>query len=131
MALLLTLPWPVSAQTWVHVYGRSWHDQPGYRGINTGVGVEQQFAPQWSWAVGTFQNSEDRQSVVGMAKYQWYQSTSVAVNLQLGGVTGYRRYAVAPVVLPEACVGWLCAMFVPKIGDETTAAVAVYLRIPL
>ena len=130
-ALLLSLAWPVSAQTWLHVYGRSWHDGSGYREANGGIGIEQQFAPRWTWAVGAFQNSIDRRSVAGMAKYQWYQSTLVVVNLQLGGVTGYRRYDVAPVILPEACVGWLCAMFVPKIGDETTAAVAVYLRIPL
>jgi len=41
LALLLTLAQPVAAETWIHVYGRSWHDQAGYREINTGVGIEQ------------------------------------------------------------------------------------------
>ena len=130
-ALLLALAWPASAQTWLHVYGRSWHNTSGYREANGGIGIEQQFAPQWSWAVGTFQNSIDRRSVTGMAKYQWYQSSLVAANLQLGGVTGYRNYRVAPIVLPEACWTWICGMFVPRIANETAAAAIVYLRIPL
>jgi len=40
LALLLTLALPVTAETWIHVYGRSWHDQAGYREINTGVGID-------------------------------------------------------------------------------------------
>ena len=131
LALLFTLSWPVHAQTWVHVYGKSWHALPGYREINTGIGIERQFADDWSWAVGTFQNSIDRQSVTGMLKYQAYRQGDFAVNIQLGGVTGYRNYAVAPVALPEACWAWVCGMFVPRIENETTAALAVYLRIPL
>jgi hypothetical protein len=131
LALLLILARPVAADTWLHIYGRSWHDQSGYKESNMGIGFERQYAPDWSWAVGTFQNSIDRQSVTGMLKYQAYQQGDFAVNLQLGGVTGYRNYAVAPVALPEACWRWVCGMFVPKIENETTAAVAVYLRIPL
>ena len=130
-ALLLCLTMPVSAQTWLHVYGKSWHDSHGFRQVNTGIGIERQFAPDWSWAAGTFQNSIDRQSVVGMVKYHWYQQEKFAVNVQMGGVTGYQNYSVVPLILPEACWSWLCGMFVPRIDNETTAAVAVYLRIPL
>lgn len=130
-AFLLVIAWPVHAQTWLHVYGRSWHDQSGYREINTGIGIEQQFSDRWSWALGTFQNSIDRASAVGMAKYQWYQQSNFIINLQLGGVTGYRNYPVAPFVLPEACWTWICGMFVPRIANETAAAAIVYLRIPL
>lgn len=119
------------AESWLHVSGLSWHDRPGYQEINTGIGFESSWNQSWNWAVGTFQNSIDRQSVYALAKYRWWVKDDLAVNLNLGGVTGYRRYAVAPVILPEACVGWLCAMFIPRIGDETTAAAAVYLRIPL
>jgi hypothetical protein len=130
LALLLTLALPVTAETWVHVYGRSWHDQSGYREINTGVGIEQQFATHWSWAVGTFQNSEDRQSVVVMAKYHWIDSGSWAVRWQLGAVTGYSRRTVTSVILPELCWSWVCGMIIPNVG-QSAAAAAVYLRVPL
>lgn len=120
-----------SAETWVHIYGKSWHNQPGYREVNTGIGIEQKFADKWSWSLGTFQNSIDRQSVVGMAKYHWYQQGNLSVNLQMGAVTGYQNYSVAPVLLPEACWKWVCGMFVPEIKNETAAATVVYLRIPL
>jgi hypothetical protein len=131
LALLLTLAQPVTAQTWLHVYGRSWHDSPGYREINTGIGIERQFTNDWTWAIGTYRNSIYRQSVVGMAKYQWYQQGDFSVNIQMGGVTGYRRYPVVPMVLPEACWTWICGMAVPRVSNETRSAVAVYLRIPL
>jgi len=130
LSLLLTLSWPVAAETWVHVYGRSWHDQAGYRETNTGVGVEQQFAPAWSWAVGTFQNSEDRQGVVTMVKYHWIDQAPWAVRWQLGAVTGYSRYTVAPVILPELCWSWVCGMIIPNVG-QSAAAAAFYLRVPL
>ena len=130
LALLLTLVQPVVAETWLHVYGRSWHDQSGYREINTGVGIEQKFAPAWSWAAGTFQNSEDRQSVVVMAKYHWIDQAPWAVRWQLGAITGYRRYAVAPVILPELCWSWVCGMIIPT-TSQTAAAAAIYLRVPL
>ena len=129
VSMILALP--ASAQTWLHVYGRSWHDQSGYREINTGIGVERQLDDRWTWTVGTFHNSIDRQSVFAVAKYRWYQQGDFISNLQMGGVTGYRGYAVAPVVLPEACWRWVCGMFIPRIENETTAAVAFYLRIPL
>jgi len=121
---------PVQAETWLHVYGRSWHDQPGYRDVNTGIGIEKRLVDRWTWAVGTFQNSLDRQSVTVLAKYAAYQHGNLAVNWQLGGVTGYRHYTVAPVILPELCVSWVCGMFVPRIGSEITAAGAFYLRVP-
>ena len=130
LALLLTLAQPVVAETWLHVYGRSWHDQSGYREINTGVGIEQKFAPAWSWAAGTFQNSEDRQSVVTMVKYHWIDQAPWAVRWQLGAITGYRRYAVAPVILPELCWSWVCGMIIPT-TSQTAAAAAIYLRVPL
>ena len=130
LALLLTLSSPVTAETWVHVYGRSWHDQSGYREINTGVGVEQRFSNSWSWAAGTFQNSEDRQSVVVMAKYHWIDNGSWAVRWQLGAVTGYSRRTVASVILPELCWSWVCGMIIPNVG-QSAAAAAFYLRVPL
>lgn len=130
-ALLLTVSWPLSAQTWLHVAGLSWHDRPGFREVNTGIGIEQQFAPKWTWALGTYQNSVDRQSVYALTKYQWIQRSDMAVNVNIGGVTGYRTWAVAPAVLPEICWHWICTIGMPQVGNETTAAVAVYLRIPL
>lgn len=130
-AFLLVLAWPASAQTWLHVYGLSWHESPGYQDVNTGIGIERQFSDDWTWALGTYRNSINRQSMVGMAKYQWYQQPDFGVNIQIGAVTGYRRYILVPMILPEVCWSWICGMAVPRVSSDTRSAVAVYLRIPL
>lgn len=130
--LLIALSVPAhSSDTWVHVYGVSWHDRPGYRETNTGLGVERQLSPKWSAMAGTFQNSLDRQSVIVAAKYHWIRQGAWSVNWHLGGVTGYPNYTVAPMLLPEVCWHWICAMAVPAVGSDTLAAAAFYLRIPL
>jgi hypothetical protein len=81
--------------------------------------------------MGTFQNSIDRQSVQFMAKYHWIEQGNWAVRWQLGGVTGYRDYPVAPVVLPELCWQWLCGMVIPAVDQGSSTAVGMYLRIPV
>jgi len=120
------------AETYLHVYGKSWHSgSKSYRETNTGVGVEHRINPKWSVALGTFQNSLDRQSVIGFGKYHWRQYGHWQINVNLGLVTGYDSMTVAPAVLPEVCWRWICTMAVPAVGSETSAAAAFYLRIPL
>lgn len=129
--LLLCSIAPVSAQTWVHVYGASRHEHSGYRETNTGVGIEHTVAPRWSGVLGGFQNSYDRQSYYVAGKYQVLQSDPVYVNITMGGVTGYRDYSVLPLVLPELCVTWVCGMYMPRVNHNTVNTFAFYLRIPL
>jgi hypothetical protein len=129
--ILAVIALPAASETWVHVYGVSWHSTPGYRENNTGVGIEHRVSDRWSGMIGTFQNSLDRQSVMVAAKYHWIDRGAWSVRWMLGGATGYRNYAVAPVVLPEVCYRWVCALAVPAVGSETSTAAALYLRIPL
>ena len=120
------------AQTSLHIYGKSWHSgSESYRETNTGMGIEQRINSKWSIALGTFQNSLDRQSVIGFGKYHWREYGNWQINVNVGAVTGYNSMKVAPAVLPEVCWQWVCMMGIPAVGSETSAAAAIYLRIPL
>ena len=130
-AWLLLLVLPAQAQTaWLHVYGRSWHRDPGYRSHNWGLGAEIQLADQWTVAGGTYRNSVDRDSWYALVKRQVWQQGSVIVNLNMGAATGY-QFQVTPVLLPEICWSWLCGFALPSAGAGTTAMAALYLRIPI
>ena len=123
---------PVTAQEqWLHMSGVSRHDRPGFQERNWGLGWETRMAKDWSVAAGAYRNSLDRTSVYGLAKYHWIKADPWSVNVNAGAVTGYDAVPVAPVVLPELCVAWLCGMVIPRVGPNQATAVAVYLRIPL
>lgn len=120
-----------SAETWVHISGISWHNKPGYQEFNAGIGIETQIYSKWSAAIGSYRNSVDAQSIYGLVKYQLYQKDDVAINVNLGGVSGYPKYSVIPLLLPEACFGWLCGSYIPSMRDTMPAAAFMYLRVPL
>ena len=130
--LLMMVWWSqVTAQDrWLHVSGVSWHDQPGFQQQNWGAGWETRTGNNWSVAVGAYRNSLDRTSVYGLAKYHWIKGDRWQVNINAGLVTGYRAMPVVPVVLPELCVTWVCALVIPRVGQNQATAAAVYLRIP-
>ena len=119
------------ADTWVNVYGLSHHAKSGDREHNPGIGLETSIDRDWSLAVGTYLNSIDRRSYLVAGKYHWIDRGVWKVNVNMGGVTGYRHTEVAPLVLPELCWRWVCGIYIPKFGDEVEAAMAIYLRIPL
>lgn len=131
MLWMTMLALPAQAQTaWLHVYGTSWHQEPGYNSRNWGLGAEVQLADRWTVAGGTYRNSVDRDSWYALAKRQVWQQGSVIVNLNMGAATGYQS-SITPVVLPEVCWAWLCGFVLPRAGAGTTAMTALYLRIPL
>jgi len=122
--------WAV-AQTYVQINGVSVHDQPGYNGFNYGVGVEQTVAKDVSVAVGWYRNSEYRGSVYAYGRYAVYKNNNWDVGIGLGAVTGYQRSAVLPMALPEVCYKWSCAVFVPKVEQNSASAIGFRFRIPL
>lgn len=119
--------------TWIHVNGRSFHDSGYYRQWNPGLGIERKINndKDWTWAAGWYQNSIDRITTYSSVKRMWRLDDTWQININMGGVTGYRGWTVAPVILPEACYGWVCGFFIPKLNHENTAAAAFYLRIPI
>lgn len=117
--------------TWIHINGRSFHDSGHYRQWNAGLGIERKIDGDWTWAGGWYQNSIDRTSIYGSVKRMWRLNDAWQININMGSVTGYHGWPVAPVILPEACYGWVCGFFIPKLNHENTAAVAFYLRIPI
>ena len=133
LALILTLvATPVTAQEqWLHVSGVSAHDRPGFQEQNWGMGWETRMAEDWSAAVGFYHNSIDRTSTYGLVKHHWIKTNQWSVNINIGAVSGYDAMPVAPVLLPELCVSWLCGFIIPRVGPNEATAVALYLRIAL
>lgn len=127
---VLLSAFPAQAQDrWMHVSGVSWHERPGYNGLNWGVGVETLVSPDWSAAVGIYHNSLYRQTWYALGKYHWWQRKDWMININLGVASGYVIRPVSPVILPELCVDWLCLLAVPRVEPNTTGALAAYARI--
>ena len=119
------------AQTYVQINGISLHDQSGYNGFNYGAGIEQTLNEKWNLAGGWYYNSEYRGSTYAYARYSIYRRDRWDLGLAVGAVTGYRRAAVVPMAFPEACYGWACALFAPKIEPTGANVVGIRLRIPV
>jgi hypothetical protein len=122
--------WSV-AQTYVQINGVSVHDQSGYNGFNYGGGIEQTVAQQFSVAAGWYRNSEYRGSAYAYGRYAVYKTNNWDAGIGLGVVTGYQRSSVLPMVLPELCYKWSCAVFVPKVQKDSANAIGFRLRIPV
>ena len=121
----------VAGQTYVQVNGVSLHDQSGFNGINYGVGIEQTVAKQWTVSAGWYYNSEYRGSTYAYGRYAVWQSEMWNVGVAVGAVTGYQTATVLPMAFPEACYGWGCAMFVPKVHIAGANVLGFRLRIPI
>jgi hypothetical protein len=121
----------VTGQTFVQVNGVSLHDQSGFNGLNYGAGIEQTVAKQWSVAAGWYYNSEYRNSTYAYGRYAVWQSEMWNVGVAVGAVTGYQSATVLPMAFPEACYGWGCAMFVPKVHIAGANVLGFRLRIPI
>lgn len=134
-SILCVLLWSIASlvqahDRWINIHGYSWHDRSGYNQNNWGLGLEKKTQDRWSAAVGIYRNSIDRTSVYGIARYHWVDTDMVKINVMIGTVSGYDVRPLAPVLLPELCVNWVCTFLVPKIGPNTTSALAIYLRVP-
>lgn len=133
--LLFTLFYMISpsvmGQTYVQVNGVSLHDRPGYNAFNYGAGVEQVVAQDWTVAGGWYRNSERSGSTYVYGRYAFYKQGHWDIGVAAGAVTGYQRAAVVPMAFPEACHGWVCALFAPKIEPTGANVVGIRLRIPV
>jgi hypothetical protein len=121
----------VSADTYVQVNGVSLHDRSGYNGWNWGAGLEQGITDRWTAAAGWYYNSERRGSTYGYGRYAFYKKDHWDLGLGIGAVTGYQRAAVLPMVFPEACYSWLCAVAFPRVEAAGANVVGFRLRIPI
>jgi len=119
------------AQTYVQINGFSVHDRPGYNGFNYGAGLEQTVANNVSVAAGWYRNSEYHGSAYAYGRYAVYQHNAWNMGIAIGAVTGYERMSVMPMAFPELCYSWACAMFVPRVQNNSASAIGFRFRIPI
>ena len=93
--------------------------------------VQQGITDRWTVAGGWYRNSEYSGSAYTYGRYAFYKRESWDVGLAVGAVTGYQRATVLPMAFPEACYGWVCALFAPRIEDSGANVIGVRLRIPV
>lgn len=80
----------------VHV--GSVHNQPGFNNENPGVGISCQYTENVSFAVGTYYNSERKQSSYVSAEYSVPITMGMRAGVVVGVVTGYQLAPVVPTV---------------------------------
>jgi hypothetical protein len=132
LALVLVLNLSLTqAQTYLQVNGVSVHDRPGYNEFNYGAGLEQGITDRWTVAGGWYYNSEYRGSTYAYGRYAVYKKNHWNLGIAVGAVTGYDRATVVPMAFPEACYGWVCTLFAPKIESTGANVLAFRLRIPV
>jgi len=132
LALVLALNLSLTqAQTYVQVNGISIHDRSGYNGWNYGAGLEQGITDRWTVAAGWYYNSEYRGSTYAYGRYAVYRQDRWDLGVGVGAVTGYDRARVVPMAFPEACYGWACALFAPRVDATGANVVAIRLRVPV
>lgn len=118
-------------QTYLQINGASLHDRSGYNGFNYGAGLEQAITDHISVAGGWYYNSEYRGSTYAYGRYAVYKKDRWDLGIAVGAVTGYQRATVVPMAFPEACYGWVCALFAPRVEDTGANVVGFRLRIPV
>jgi hypothetical protein len=131
LAFLFFVSLATQAETYIQVNGVSAHDRSGYNEFNYGAGVEQAVTKDWNVAAGWYYNSEYRGSTYAYGRYAFYKKDSWDIGVALGVVTGYQRAAVVPMAFPEACYGWTCALFAPRVESTGANVIGVRLRIPV
>ena len=130
MFIMLFSPLALS-ETYIQLNGASMHDRPGFNGINYGVGIEQTVSDRWSLGGGWYRNSEYRGSTYGYARYAVYKDGPWDIGIGAGLVSGYNSYKVMPMVFPEVCYIYLCAIAIPQVHDSGSNALALHLRVPI
>lgn len=107
------------------------HSSPGYHESNHGIGIRIDSGDWAGYAIGTYRNSLDRQTVYVAKEWQWHVAGPLSVGVIAGGATGY-RFAITPAVLPEVVlrVGRVEAALVVQPFElrESPAFVAAQLR---
>ena len=116
LAALLLLPASALAGT-VGLHLGSVHlPKKDFNNVNPGI--------YYRWdngaTLGTFYNSERRQSVYAGWSWQWGWA-----GLTAGAITGYRRSAVLPLLAPSVKLGHWRVVVLPKV--EKTGATVIHL----
>lgn len=75
----------------------SYHSNPGFNNFNPGVYV----VTKDGWTVGTYRNSEYRQSFYGGLTVQGELASRTWVSLTVGGITGYKAENLLPLAVPS------------------------------
>ena len=108
----------VGATLGAHV--ATYHDEPGYNNFNPGIYTKLENG----LTVGFYYNSNRR-----MSAYVGYtlETPGKWFALTVGGITGYDRWPVTPLVVPSVRIGddelALRVSFVPKVEKSGTNAV--------
>lgn len=118
-------------ETYLQINGVSVHSKPGSNGFNPGLGIEQEVSQHWSIAGGWYYNSDYRGSAYAYARYSYYRQDGWDLGIGAGGITGYPNWAVMPMVFPEFCYEWICAIALPQLQSTGSSIIGVHLRIPL
>ena len=131
LLFFLSIIFQARSQTYLQINGASVHDRSGFNSINYGAGIEHAVTDRWSLAGGWYRNSEYRGSAYGYARYAVYKDGPWDLGVGAGVVTGYSSYKIAPMVFPEVCYSYLCAIAIPRVNANGANAVALHLRVPV
>jgi hypothetical protein len=91
-------------ELWAVATVRSYHfdrDRKDYNEDNYGLGLEYKGTGRWGAMAGFYDNSQSRTSVYAGATYGLGQAGPAKFGACICGVTGYKKYAVMPILLPS------------------------------
>jgi hypothetical protein len=118
-------------ETYLQLNGLSAHSKSGNNPINPGLGIERAVSENWNIAGGWYYNSNYRGSAYAYGRYSYFRQDGWDLGIGIGGVTGYNNWAVMPMVFPEFCYDWICAIALPQIQSSGSSILAIHLRVPL
>ena len=92
------------APTHFIVHVASVHTQPGYNNTNPGIGLRWADAAGDGLVAGVYYNSERSTSAYAGYAWNWQIAGPVSAQIVVGGVGGYKRAAVVPMLLPSVAL---------------------------
>ena len=131
IALMLSCILSQAEETYLQINGASIHSKSGYNGFNPGLGIERKVSDHWNIAGGWYYNSDYRGTAYAYGRYSYYHQGSWDLGIGVGAATGYNKWAVIPIVFPEFCYEWLCAIALPQLEPSGTTILAIHARVPL
>lgn len=107
------------------------HMSGDYNENNYGIGIRIDDGRWSGWAIGTYRNSIDRQSVYIGREWTWHVAGPVHIGALAGAATGYRT-PIMPLALPELVVRFkrieAAFLWQPIDSKNATGFVALQLR---
>ena len=118
-AVLMAFSTPAGATT-VGVHVATWHSEPGYNGRNPGLYVK----TDSGLTFGAYRNSERANTVYAGQTWESDSAAGLRVAATAGLITGYRRAAVLPFVLPSVLIADTVRItYVPRCDPKSSEAV--------